>query len=189
MYKDPTKIAQVYSKYPKEYQPLHINHYEVKAVGDERVVVKDLLNSFRHLPGAIGIAAPQRGHIGHTIFVTAFGPDTMSDYPVMELLPPNSLPKYRDVHVFKDVNLEIPGDVNTVASAESCLSFEGHERVVTRYYFALMTAKMLDMKAYRRNKNNLVWREVVIPLKGLGSQVVQHEMDHCLGRGIWSYDR
>lgn len=194
VFRDPTKFCQVTSHNSAEYSPLlKDNMKNKKTKHEERVVVKDLLFSIRHTPRAYAIAANQRGWEDSPIFVCRQDPTKLSKLPPTHELATvlNDLSTItalrEDIHVFKDPRIEIVQGSKKYISRESCLSHEGLEYTTERYDRIKLYAKMLDMQAYRANKNNLLWREIVFELEGLGAQIIQHEVDHLYGTGIWDF--
>ena len=158
----------------------------------EKEVVKDLLFSLSNTRDAYAIAANQRG-FDFPIFVVKFDLDKASMLPFahdMISVDTDTLSIALKVSpsVFKDPSIELVEGTREYASRESCLSSEGMEYTTKRYYQIRLHAKMLDIEAFRRNKNNLAWKSVILPLSGLASQIVQHEVDHLHGMGPWSFN-
>lgn len=195
-FRSPSGFCQIYSEDKEEHSVLSTDTTRKKVKKPkhtEKEVVKDLLFMIRSTRDAYAIAANQRG-FDFPIFVCKYDLNKLSILPFTHQLVSVSVDDLalsfkEDISVFKEATIEIPeGSPAPYRSRERCLSAEGLEYETERYPSIVLHARMLDMEAYRRNRNNLIWREVALPLAGLAAQIVQHEVDHTRGLGIWNFN-
>lgn len=194
MFRDPSRFCQIDSPDATEYTPLtRDNSVSKVSKQEERLVVKDLMTSLRNTRHAYAIAANQRGWTNCPIFICKQDPTKLSKLPPTHELASvlGSLATVaalrEDVHVFKNPKIELLKDSTKYHSRESCLSKDGLEYSTERYTKIILHTKMLDLRAYRANKSQLTWIEVAFELEGLGAQIIQHEVDHLYGCGIWDF--
>lgn len=158
---------------------------------EEREIVKKLMAAMRVTPHALAIASNQIGIKAPFIILRnplrtleAFKMITKDKEldPRLRLIDPAPI-------VIKDPVLWFFADKGSIACRECCLSANSLGEVTTlRKKEVGIAGKFLDMVAYRKNKGNLIWnRQTVDHLEGLGAQILQHELEHILGAGIWGH--
>ena len=132
-------------------------------------------------PGALAVAGNQVGS-RHRFFVAKYDLLKLSNATYRSLgMRTKTHPDDFGTFVYLNPFFEVV-DYDQVESVEGCLSYEG-EVSVPRYKniifqgteIRLISDDYADLKVFKKK------------LKNLSSQIVQHEVDHLEGKGIWHY--
>lgn len=173
----------------KRHRVLHEDCFIRDANFDDKEVVKQLVSAMRVTPHALAIAANQIGI--KAPFIILRNPIATLELFGLITLKTDLDPRLMHIEprpvVIKDPVLWFYSDKGSIACRECCLSGDSIGEVTTlRKQEVGIIGKFLDMKAYSKNRGNLIWnRKTVDYLSGLGAQVLQHEMEHLHGSGIW----